>query len=839
MKKNVSKILALLISILMFISYMPITNVFVNAEPVLTSGYASYAAEGHSNTPLVDKTFDVKGDTVKISILTTSDMHGRVYDWNSYTNSPLSNNFLQVAEIIQKQRAESDDSIVIDNGDILQGTAVSSYNNTQEAAKSSPIATCLRYIGYDVFNLGNHEFNYSPEIQWNYYNYLKSTDSTLPGSTVDVVCANIIENETQESVFSPYKLFPYKFEDGTTYTIAVITFENMNNANWDVASHYEGCNFAHEDNKEMSFAYEYETYWKKELEEKADFIIASVHSGGGSTDTYNQESQGYWFINNTSGIDLLITGHDHRAVADYVLNKNGDKVPVLNGGGSSVAELEVTLTKAENEVSISCAEPVLHEMKSEASAPNNREGDDATFQSKTSKEYNELKVLIKTAFENADKFVNATLGTVSGAWDAITDFYTKQSDSYDLVHKAQIWAATTSYGLDTAKNHVVSITTPVANRGFYIGSLISEGKTSATISLKDCYSLYRYDNNTLFMIKMNGQQLINWLQTVADTYQQKEGAITGGGFGADQFYGINYEINLTNPKGEKAVNITFEDGTPVKPEDEIYTCLSSYRLSATEGSDAYGWYAATGITSNSKEVLWDATTSEEFNVVGGSVPLIVGEYIKSLTEDGKDVTPGSITKWNIPTVHLCDIYQDLDQKSWYHEGVHYALEHAWMNGVGNNLFSPDANLDRATVVTVLYRMANTRPNENINPSTFSDVANNQWYSDAVSWAQENEIVNGYEDSTFRPHNKISRQEMMTILTRYAEKIAKIELTTEGNTDNFTDSETVSDWAKNAVIWCVNNNIINGKNGQIAPTDGATRAEFATILMRAIEGPLKK
>lgn len=171
-------------------------------------------------------------------------------DWNSYTNSALNNNFLQAAKLVAERRAAVDDSILIDVGDILQGSALSSYNILQEGGENSPMATALRYIGYDAFVLGNHEFNYAPQIQWNYYNLLTSTDKAVAGQPVDVICSNVVETETNESVFSPYKTFTYKFEDGTTFTIGLLGFENMNNANWDVASHYEGCTFGHTDNAE-------------------------------------------------------------------------------------------------------------------------------------------------------------------------------------------------------------------------------------------------------------------------------------------------------------------------------------------------------------------------------------------------------------------------------------------------------------------------------------------------------------------------------------------------------------------------------------------------------------
>ncbi len=177
MKHIAKRLLSLLLVVCLVLSVAVIPA--GAAETKLTSVYASYAAEGHTNAPVADDVFEAKSDSITVSILTTTDMHGRAYDWNSYTNSALSNNFLQAAKLVAERRAAVDDSILIDVGDILQGSALSSYNILQEGGENSPMATALRYIGYDAFVLGNHEFNYAPQIQWNYYNLLTSTDKAV------------------------------------------------------------------------------------------------------------------------------------------------------------------------------------------------------------------------------------------------------------------------------------------------------------------------------------------------------------------------------------------------------------------------------------------------------------------------------------------------------------------------------------------------------------------------------------------------------------------------------------------------------------------------------------
>lgn len=831
MKHIAKRLLSLLLVVCLVLSVAVIPA--GAAETKLTSVYASYAAEGHTNAPVADDVFEAKSDSITVSILTTTDMHGRAYDWNSYTNSALSNNFLQAAKLVAERRAAVDDSILIDVGDILQGSALSSYNILQEGGENSPMATALRYIGYDAFVLGNHEFNYAPQIQWNYYNLLTSTDKAVAGQPVDVICSNVVETETNESVFSPYKTFTYKFEDGTTFTIGLLGFENMNNANWDVASHYEGCTFGHTDNAEKSYVYEWENYYGKEMQEKCDYIIVAMHSGEGNPDIYNQENQGGYFATHTTGVDMLLTGHNHQRNAVTLQNKNGEDVLVMNGGGSTLGETVLTLTKgADGKVTVTAAESTMHPLNSALGKDEN--GRDIRVPSPDFKSgdpnYDGLKDLITPLFERSDAFVNKKIGTVSGTWDTISNYYLTQSDSYDLVHKAQIWAACTDNNIDPTKEHVVSMTTPVAKRGWSVSSLLADGATSGDISLRDCYSLYQYDNNTLYMIKMTGAQLKSWMQHTAQNYRVNDnGQVGGGGFGCDTFYGVNYDVYVGKPDGQRVQNITYADGTPVKDDDMIYACLSSYRLSATKDSDAYGWFASTGITSSSEEVLWDATVSERFNNVGGSVPLIIGEYIKEMTAEGKDITPGRETKWTVQVEEdPCEQYTDLDANAWYAESVHFALVNGLFVGYGDGTFRPEAALSRAMVATVLYRQAGSPAVTGT--STFPDLKDD-WYADAVAWAQEAKVVIGDDKGLFRPDDDVTREEMVTMLYRFAAS-QNMDTTTTGDLSSFTDASSVQSYATEPMTWAVGNGIILGMgNNELAPRESATRAQFAAITAR--------
>ena len=175
------------------------------------------------------------------------------------------------------------------------------------------------------------------------------------------------------------------------------------------------------------------------------------------------------------------------------------------------------------------------------------------------------------------------------------------------------------------------------------------------------------------------------------------------------------------------------------------------------------------------------------------------------------------------------VFSDVKSKDWFFDSVAYCVTNQLLNGTGNGKFEPNAKLNRAMVATVLYRLAG-EPDVNIK-TNFTDVAEGQWYTDAVVWAQSNAIVTGYEDDTFRPNAFITRQEMAAMITRYAKNIAQMDTKPESKKIDFPDASSVASWAKEAVAWCIENEIINGMDGKVAPNGDATRAQFATIIMR--------
>ena len=194
-----------------------------------------------------------------------------------------------------------------------------------------------------------------------------------------------------------------------------------------------------------------------------------------------------------------------------------------------------------------------------------------------------------------------------------------------------------------------------------------------------------------------------------------------------------------------------------------------------------------------------------------------GEPSEPKPSDPKPETP-SVTE-----------FTDLDKDAWYYDGVRYAVEAGLMNGTGAKTFEPDGKLTRAMLVTILYRLAGAP--EVKTTVKFTDVPADAWYAKAVAWAAGQKITNGTTATTFDPNGNVTREQLVTLLWRYAG-----EPKTEGKLDAFPDAAKVAPYAQTAFAWAVENGVIKGdlvgKTGYLAPQGEATRAQIAAIFMRS-------
>ncbi len=178
------------------------------------------------------------------------------------------------------------------------------------------------------------------------------------------------------------------------------------------------------------------------------------------------------------------------------------------------------------------------------------------------------------------------------------------------------------------------------------------------------------------------------------------------------------------------------------------------------------------------------------------------------------------------------VFTDVRENDWFYENVKYVVENKLMNGISEDEFAPNNTLTRAMLVTVLYRNAGEPA---VNKSIpFADVDMGSWYANAVAWAKQNGIVNGVNEADFAPDNNITREQIATIMFRYAQYKDMDAVTLEENL-HFADADEISEYAVSAMNWAVGTGLMNGKSSTtLNPSDNATRAEIAAILQRFIE-----
>ena len=179
-------------------------------------------------------------------------------------------------------------------------------------------------------------------------------------------------------------------------------------------------------------------------------------------------------------------------------------------------------------------------------------------------------------------------------------------------------------------------------------------------------------------------------------------------------------------------------------------------------------------------------------------------------------------------------FHDVYMTDWFYESVKYVYDNGLMTGLNETTFGPYENLARAQFAVILHRMNGSPDMEYTNK--FPDVADNQWYTDAILWASDIGVVTGYEDTgKFGPGDNINREQMAVMMYRYANYLG-YDTSARADISKYTDAGNVNEFAKEAMSWAVGEGIITGKYNetQLDPQGNASRAECATIIMRFVE-----
>lgn len=293
------------------------------------------------------------------------------------------------------------------------------------------------------------------------------------------------------------------------------------------------------------------------------------------------------------------------------------------------------------------------------------------------------------------------------------------------------------------------------------------------------------------------------------------------------------------------VTLTAASGYNLTKNDNVYTVSRQHSGSSSSGTTT-SYNVNVNAATNGTVAADKKTASKGTTVTVTASPSkgYVVDAVKVVDKDGKDVAvtekdgkyvftmpasavtvTGSFKAETPAPVALP--FTDVKSGNWFYDAVKYAYAQGLMTGTSATTFAPNGTMNRAMIVTVLYRLEKSPAVTGA--SKFTDVPAGQWYSDAVAWAAANKIVNGYDETTFGPMNAVTREQMAAILFRYEQVKGLENVTLEENLNRFPDQNKISAYAIPALQWAVGQKIINGNaDGTLDPTGTATRAQVAQI-----------
>ena len=200
-----------------------------------------------------------------------------------------------------------------------------------------------------------------------------------------------------------------------------------------------------------------------------------------------------------------------------------------------------------------------------------------------------------------------------------------------------------------------------------------------------------------------------------------------------------------------------------------------------------------------------------------------GEQTRTCSRCG-EVETEAIAAYPCPS----EAFSDLNTDQWYHEYTDYVIRHGLMDGMGDGKFAPDGKLTRGMLVTTLYRLAGEP--EITEPTTFQDVSEGRYFSDAIAWAEDVGIAKGITEKLFAPDHAITREQAVTFLYRYVTEYLKQAPAGDGNLTGFTDAASISLYAREAMSWATATGLLEGYgDGAIGPKNPVTRAQMAKFL----------
>ncbi len=332
--------------------------------------------------------------------------------------------------------------------------------------------------------------------------------------------------------------------------------------------------------------------------------------------------------------------------------------------------------------------------------------------------------------------------------------------------------------------------------------------------------------------------------TVNDSHAQTTGAgsyVKGATVTIDAGTRSGYTFDgWTSEDGVTFANAGSAQTTFTMPDKSVTVTANWTKNSSGGGSSSYDTYTITasagdgGSISPSGSVSVREGLDKTFTITPDS-----GYHISDVLVDGKSV--GAVTsytfedvqsKHTLEAVFSKDVvtlpFTDVSEGDWFYNPVCFVFENGLMTGTSADTFEPNTSLSRAMLVAVLHRLEGSPA---ASGGDFTDVAEGDWYAQAVNWAASVGVVNGFDDGTFQPNTAITREQLAAILRNYA-VYKGLDVSASGDLSAYTDAANVSDWAKESVEWAVEQGLISGMTvDTLEPQGLSTRAQVAAVLQR--------
>ena len=579
-------------------------------------------------------------DGIKLRIIETTDIHTNVMDYDYYKDKPSQKiGLARAATLVKQARGEVTNSVLVDNGDLIQGSPMGDYMAAKgiEVGEIHPVYKAMNQLDYDVGNIGNHEFNYGLEF----------LAKTLQGASFPYVSANVFDKETGAHYFKPYliKTHTFKDTDGNAHDVKVgyIGFVPPQIMVWD-KKNLEGKVYA-EDIKATA-----EKLVPQMKQEGADVIVAIPHSGV-SSDPYKAGAENStYYLSEVEGIDAIAFGHSHavfpgkgfdsiQGVDNQKGTINGVAAVMPGRWGSHVGVMDLVLEKDGDNWKVAT---VQTEARPIFDANNNKPLVDAD---------KGIVDAVKGDHDATRDFVNQPIGKAN---DVMYSFLALVQDdpTVQIVNLAQKDYVETMIQGDPDLDGlpVLSAAAPFKAGGRKNDPANFTEVESGQLTFRNAADLYLYPN-TLVALKVTGKEVKEWLECSAGQFKQidtssdkPQSLIDWDGFRTynfDVMDGVNYQIDVTKParydgnckllnaNSERIVGLTY-NGQPIDMKQTFIIATNNYRAYSNK-------FPGTG----SDFVAFDSPDENR---------TIVANYISKVSNEKGEVTPSADNNWTFAPV---------------------------------------------------------------------------------------------------------------------------------------------------------------------------------------------